>query len=80
MGCRMCIKLHFLCFHVYFFQENIGDFSKEHCERFHQDIEPIKKRYYKGRWDSAMMGDYIWSLVRQDKSSHKRKARSTVHF
>ena len=58
MGCRMSVKLHFLCSHLDFFQENLVDFSKEHDERFHQDIEPRKRRY-KGRWDSAMMGDYI---------------------
>ena len=75
----MSVKLHFLYSHLDFFQENLGDFSEEHGERFHQDIEPMEKRY-KSCWDSAMMGDYIWSLVRQDKSSHKRKARSTVHF
>ena len=79
MGCRMSVKLHFLCFHLDFFQENLGDFSEEHVERFHQNIEPVEKRY-KGRWDSAMTGDYIWSLVRQDKSGHERKACSTVHF
>ena len=79
MGCRMSIKLHFLCFYLDFFQENLADFSEEHGEGFHQNIGPMDKRY-KGRWDSAMMGDYIWSLVRQDKSDHKRKARSTVHF
>ena len=79
MGCRMSVKLHFLCFHLDFFQENLGDFSEEHGERFHQNIEPVEKRY-KGRWDSAVTGDYIWSLVRQDKSGHKRKACSTVHF
>ena len=27
-----------------------------------------------------MMGDYIWFLIREDTSGHKRKARSTVHF
>ncbi|CAK8696271.1 unnamed protein product [Clavelina lepadiformis] len=79
MGCRMSVKLHFLCSHLDCFQENLGDFSEEHGERFHQDIEPMEKRY-KGRWDSAMMEDYIWSLVRQDRSGHKRKARSKVHF
>ena len=79
MGCRMSVKLHFLCSYLDFFQENLVDFSKEHGEGFHQDIEPMDKRY-KGRWDSAMMGDYIWSLVKQDKSGYKRKARSTVHF
>ena len=79
MGCRMSVKLHFLCSHLDFFQENLGDFSEERGERLHQDIEPMERRY-KGRWDSAMMGDCIWSLIRQDKSGHKRKARSTVHF
>ena len=79
MGYRMSVKLHFLCSHLDFFQENLGHFSEDHGERFHQDIEPMEKRY-KGRWDSAMMGDYIRSLIRQDKSGHKRKTRSTVHF
>ena len=45
MGCCMSAKLHFLCSHLDFFQENLGDFSEEHNERFHQDIEPIEKRY-----------------------------------
>ena len=79
MGCRMSVKLQLLCSHLDFFQKNLGDFSEKHDERFRQVIEPMEKRY-KGSWDSAMMGDYIWSLVRQDKSSHKRKARSTVHY
>ena len=38
------------------------------------------ERQYEGRWDSAMMGDYVWSLIRHDKSGHKGKACSTVHF
>ena len=79
MGCRMSVKLHFLCSHLDFFQENLGDFSEEYGERFYRDIEPMERRY-KGSWDSAMMGDYIWSLIRQDKSGHKRKARPTMHF
>ena len=32
-GCRMSVKLHFLCSHLDFFQENLGDFSEEHGER-----------------------------------------------
>ena len=58
MGCRMSVKLHFLCFHLDFFQENLDDFSKEHGEKFYQDIEPMERRY-KGCWVSAMMGDDI---------------------
>ena len=79
MGCRMSLKLHFLCSHLDFFQDNLGDFSEEHGERFHQDIEPMERRY-QGRWDSAMMGDYVWCLMRHDTSAHKRKARSAIHF
>ena len=79
MRCRMSIKLHSLHCHLDFFQENIGDFSEEHGRRFHQDIQPMERRY-QGRWDSAMMGDYIWFLIREDTSGYKRKARSTVHF
>ena len=79
MGCCMSAKLHFLCSYLDFLQENLGDFSEEHGERFHQDIEPMEKRY-KGCWNSATMEDYFWSLARQDKSSDKRKACSTVHF
>ena len=44
MDCRMSVKLHFLCSHLDFFQENLGDFSEEHGERFYQDIEPMEKR------------------------------------
>ena len=47
MGCPMSVKLYFLCSHVDFFQENLGDFSEEQGERFHQDIEPMARRYIK---------------------------------
>ena len=43
MGYRMSVKLHFLCFHLDFFQENLSDFSGEHGEYFHQDMEPMEK-------------------------------------
>ena len=79
MGCRMSVKLHFLCSHQIFFQGNLGDISEKHGERFHQDIEQME-RQHKGRWDSAMMVDYIWSLIRQNKSGHKRIVRSKMHF
>jgi hypothetical protein len=79
MGCRMSLKLHYLHAHLDFFRENLGDVSEEHGERFHQDIETMERRY-KGHWDSAMMGDNVWSIVRRDKIGHKRKTRSNVHF
>ena len=79
MKCRMSIKLHYLHSHLEFFRPNLGDVSEEHGERFHQDILAMEKRY-QGRWDAAMMGDYIWCLIRDDEKLHKRKPRSTVHF
>ena len=79
MCCRRSVKLHFLCSYLDFFQENLGDFSEEHGERFHQVIKPME-RLYKGRWDSAMIGDYIWSLIRQDKSGHKKKLAQQCIF
>lgn len=79
MKCRMSIKLHYLHSHLDFFRSNLGDVSEEHGERFHQDILEMEKRY-QGRWDVAMMGDYIWCLIRDDDKLHKRKSRSSVHF
>ena len=79
LGCRMSIKLHFLHSHLDFFRPNLGAVSEEHGERFHQDIQVMEKRY-QARWDEAMMGDYVWSLVRSDSSQHKRKLRSVLHF
>lgn len=79
LGCRMSIKLHFLHSHLDFFRSNLGAVSKESGERFHQDILVMEKRY-QGRWDAAMMGDYVWGLVRCDETQHKRKCRSSLHF
>lgn len=79
LGCRMSLKLHFLHSHLSFFSENMGDISEEHGERFHQDIATMEKRY-QGRWDCNMMGDYIWCIIREDSSSHKRKSRTAIHF
>lgn len=41
-------KLHFLCSHLDVFQEDFGNFSEEHDERFYQDIE-LTKRHKAGR-------------------------------
>ena len=63
LGCRMSIKLHYLHSHLDKFLDNFGDVSEEQGERFHQDIK-VMKDMYQGRWDSHMMSDYCWSLMR----------------
>jgi len=37
----MNVKLHFLDAHLDKFPENLGDFSEEQGERFHQDIRKL---------------------------------------
>ena len=79
LGCRMSLKLHFLLFHLDFFQDNLGNVGKEHGERFHQDIQVMEKRN-QGRWDEAIRGDYVWNLVRKCNTTYKQKIYSNVHF
>ncbi|XP_036325477.1 uncharacterized protein LOC118738673 [Rhagoletis pomonella] len=45
MGCKMSIKIHFLHSHLDFFPDNLGQFSDEQGERFHQEISAIEKRF-----------------------------------
>ena len=53
----MSSKLHFMDFHVEYFPEDLGDYSEEQGERFHQDIKVMEQRY-QGRWDENIMADY----------------------
>ena len=78
-GCRMSLKLHFLHSHLNFFRNNLGNVSEEYGERFHQDIQVMEKRY-QGRWDEAMMGDYVWNLVRKCNITYKRKSCKFFSF
>lgn len=74
MGCNMSIKLHFLHSHLDRFPENLGDMSEEQGERMHQDLRVMEERY-QGFWDTNMMSDYCWSLIRHfPRSTHKRRA------
>ena len=45
LGANMSIKVHFLDNHLERFPENLGDFSEEQGERFHQDIKFMEERY-----------------------------------
>lgn len=73
MGCLMNLKIHFLHSHIDYFPENLGDFSEEQGERFHQDLKDFERRY-QGVWDVNMMSDYCWSLKRDTSNVHKRKS------
>lgn len=73
MGCNMSIKVHFLNSHPDFFPENLGQFSDEQGERFHQEILAMENRFL-GKNKISMLSDYCWSLKREtDPASYKRK-------
>lgn len=75
LGCRMSVKLHFLASHLDYFPSNLGAYSEEQGERFHQDICQMEHRY-QGRWNVNMMADYCWTLKRANPAvTHKKKCR-----
>jgi len=45
MAANMSIKVHYLNSISDVFPENLGDFSEEQGERFHQDIKVVEDRY-----------------------------------
>lgn len=79
MGCRMSIKIHFLHAHLDFFPENLGQFSDEQGERFHQEILEIEKRF-DGKSQVRMIANYCWSLKRETDDLLYSRRRSTKHF
>ena len=79
MDCRMSLKVHILDAHLQVFKENMGAYSQEQGERFHQDILDFQRRY-QGQYNENMMGDYIWGLIRESDLQYRRKSRKTTHF
>jgi hypothetical protein len=41
----MSLKVNFLHSYVDYFPENLGAYSEEQGERFHQDVRDIERRY-----------------------------------
>lgn len=77
IGCLMSLKIHMLDSHLHWFPENLGDYSEEQGERFHQDIKLMEQRYQGYETDNVnMLADYCWSLQRDTDTPRKRKALS----
>ena len=79
MGCRMSLKLHMMHSRLDFFKSNMGDYSEEHDERFHLDMMEFEKRY-QGQYNEHMTGNYVWGLVRETQTLHRRTSRKSVCF
>ncbi|GBM35498.1 hypothetical protein AVEN_257196-1 [Araneus ventricosus] len=74
-GC--ILKVHFLHSHIDCFPENLGDYSEEQGERFHQDVRDIERRY-QGRWDVNMLANYSW-IAQTENRRWNAKACSEEH-
>ena len=74
LGCNMSIKVHYLHSHLECFPENLGNFSEEQGERFHQHIKTLENRY-QGRCDMHMMADYCWSLEKDCPKMYSMMAK-----
>lgn len=74
-GCNMSLKVHFLHSHVDYFPKNLGDYSEEQGERFHQDIRDAERRY-QGQWNTNMMADFFWLLLRETSDEKYVKQRT----
>jgi hypothetical protein len=50
---------------------------KSRNRRFHQDI-PVMEHRYKGKWSSAMLGDYCWLMKRDaPETKYHRQVKRT---
>ena len=78
IGCSMSLKLRFPHFYLDYFPQNLGDYSNEQGERFHQDISEMESRY-QGRWDVNMMADFCWMLQRDTQTDSKKRKRNPLH-
>ena len=60
----MSVKLHLLYSQLEYFSDNLGYYSEEQGERFHQDLNVMEGRY-QAVWGVNMMADYCWMLKKE---------------
>ncbi|GBL75907.1 hypothetical protein AVEN_234246-1 [Araneus ventricosus] len=73
----LIVVVHFLHSHIDCFPENLGAYSEEKSERFHQDLRDIERRY-QVRWDVNMLSDYCWMLSRETEDGKRKRVRGSV--
>ncbi|GBM66871.1 hypothetical protein AVEN_213365-1 [Araneus ventricosus] len=72
----MRLKVHFHT-HIDCIPENLGAYSEEQGERFHQDVHDIERRY-QGRWGVNMLADYCWMLRRETENGKRKRVQRKV--
>ena len=76
INAKMSLKVHILYNHLDEFVDNLGAYSEQHGERFHQDLREMEKRYA-GKDYKMMLADHCWFLIRESpeyETSWKRKS------
>ncbi|GBM33829.1 hypothetical protein AVEN_76196-1 [Araneus ventricosus] len=59
------------------FPENLGAYSEEQGDRFHQDVRDIERRS-PGRRDVNMLADYYWILTWETEVGKRKRVRRSV--
>ena len=62
IGLNMSLKIHRFYSYLDYFDNNMGDVSDEHGERFHQELVSFEKRY-QNQVTCNMLADYIWMIA-----------------
>ena len=79
MGFKMSLKGHVLHAHLDEFKNNMGVYSEEQDERFHQDVRSFEERY-KGQYNESMMENYIWNLLHESKVTYHCQSPKNISF
>ena len=79
MGCRMSLKVHFLHSHLDAFPENLGQFSDEQVERFHQGMLLLENRF-QGKCHISLMAKYCCSIRCDTADEDYNRQRTSMHF
>ena len=73
----MSVKLHFLHSHLEYFPDNLGYYSEEQGERFHQALNVMERRY-QAVWGVNIMADYCWMLKRESENRGIKRVRDPL--
>jgi hypothetical protein len=77
---KTSVKIHFLMQYLDYFPNNLGQFSEEQGERFHQEIKDHEK-WYKGKLSKNMLADHCWNLIRESQlQSNKDRRHFKVNY
>ena len=76
MGCSMSLKLQFLHSHLDYFPQNLGDYSEEQGERFHQDISEMER--ISGKMGCQHDGRFLLVATERHKNGQQKEKEKSI--